>query len=187
VMAAALPYVAPDFESLIQDVGSFDPVSSARRLAQRQEILLPSLPPSSFEIEAWTTQSNPLVVALSSKLKKRIGSGDPVDLEAAVNEAVGWFLERDNALEALRKAAPQLHEVVIGIISRQVSILQMAGPYPDGTPHAILRSEVENLKRQLKEGVANFSDATAHQMALGTVAEWLMRCPLDFPPYHHAT
>jgi hypothetical protein len=39
--------------------------------------------------------------------------------------------------------------------------------------------------KALKE-VPNVSDANAHQLALGTLADWLMRCPLDFPPYHHA-
>ncbi len=40
--------------------------------------------------------------------------------------------------------------------------------------------------KSLKE-IPNISDAGAHQLALGTLADWLMRCPLDFPPYSYAS
>jgi hypothetical protein len=42
------------------------------------------------------------------------------------------------------------------------------------------------LIAELKQSIPNFSDGSAQQIALGTIAEWLLRCPLDFPPYGHA-
>jgi hypothetical protein len=42
------------------------------------------------------------------------------------------------------------------------------------------------LTAELKQSIPNFSDGSAQQIALGTIAEWLLRCPLDFPPYGHA-
>jgi hypothetical protein len=36
---------------------------------------------------------------------------------------------------------------------------------------------------EFKHSVPNFSDDNAQQLALGTIIEWLLRCPLDFPPY----
>jgi hypothetical protein len=64
--------------------------------------------------------------------------------------------------------------------------LSLYGNPENTTPHHILRSEVDSLIAELKQNIPNFSDGSAHQIALGTVAEWLLRCPLDFPPYGHA-
>ncbi len=111
---------------------------------------------------------------------------DPAQLDKDVQQAVGWFLEKENALDSLRRTAPQLHEALLAVIARHLAALTLSGPPDDTSPHQILRSELENLRAELKVGVPNFSDASAHQIALGTVVEWLLRCPLDFPPYGHA-
>lgn len=186
VKGLGLPYVAQDFEALVHDLASFDTGSREARALQRRSISLPPQPPTQQEIEDWTQASNPLVTTLEGKLRKRVGAHDLAQLDAAVQEAVGWFLERENALEALRLTAPQLHEALVGVISRHTTRLRLYGPPPDGTPHHILRTEVDALSVELQKTVPNFAFASAEQMALGTVAEWLLRCPLDFPPYDHA-
>jgi hypothetical protein len=181
VKASGLSYVAPDFEVLVHDLDSFDAGSREGRALQRKSISLPSRAATQQQIDDWTQASNPLVTKLSGKLSKRVGSHNSAELEEAVRETIGWFLERDNALEHLRLTAPQLHEALLGVISRHTTQLRLCGLPPDGTPHHILRAEVEALKRDLQQSVPNFSPASAHQIAFGTVAEWLLRCPLDFP------
>jgi hypothetical protein len=181
-----LPYVADNFEVLIHDLTCFDAASRQSRAAQRQIITIPSQQPTNADIASWTQASNPLVSALSAKLSKRLSTADPIQLSKAVQEAVGWFLEKENALESLRRVAPQLHETLLGVITRHLTGLTFYGPPENASPHQILRSELENLKAELKQGVPNFSEASAHQIALGTVVEWLLRCPLDCPPYSHA-
>jgi hypothetical protein len=95
------------------------------------------------------------------------------------------MVPRENTLEALRANFPDLHEALIGVILRHGQLLSLYGPPAEGAAHQILRTELNALMKALKE-VPNVSDANAHQLALGTLADWLMRCPLDFPPYHHA-
>jgi hypothetical protein len=90
---------------------------------------------------------------------------------------VGLFLEKENTLDSLRREAPQLHETLAAIFY---------GNPENATPHHILRSEVDSLVAEMKQSIPNFSDGSAQQIALGTIAEWLLRCPLDFPPYGHA-
>ena len=113
-----LPYVADNFEVLIHDLECFDVDSREARTAQRRLISLPAQPPTAEQIDIWTQASNPLVTSLSEKLAKRIGSHDPARLNESVNEAIGWFLEKENALETLRQVAPQIHEALLGVITR---------------------------------------------------------------------
>jgi hypothetical protein len=186
VRAMALPYVADDFEVLIHDLDCFDPSSVEMRAFHRRQISLPSQPPTAAQVDSWTQAWNPLVTDLSRKLTKRLGPGDPAKLDAAVQEMVGLFLEKENTLDSLRRDAPHLHEALAAVISRHAARLSFYGNPEHATPHHILRSEVDSLTAELKQSIPNFSDGSAQQIALGTIAEWLLRCPLDFPPYGHA-
>lgn len=181
-----LPYAADDFEVLIQDLDYFDKASRQARAAQRQIITIPVQPATQADIDNWTQAWNPLVTALSTKLRKRIGSDDVSLLNEAVQQSVGWFLERDNVLDTLRRDAPQLHEELVGVISRHAAKLSLFGKPTHGTAHEILRFEMETLVNELKLSVPNFSAESAQKIALGTIVDWLLRCPLDFPPYGHA-
>jgi hypothetical protein len=181
-----LNYVTPDFEVLIHDLSCFDAGSLSYRTMLRSSVSVPTTPPTAQEIDNWVMVENPLVLNLIKKLRKRIAISDQAQIDAQVREAIGWFLEKENALQTLRGAAPQLYETLVGVISRRTTRLQLYGPPPDGAAHHILRTETESLVAELKMSVPNFTAESAEQLALGAVAEWLLRCPLDFPPYDHA-
>lgn len=166
VKGLKLPYVGHDFEALVHDLESFDAGAREYRALQRQSTSLPSQQPTQQDITDWAQTSNPLVAALSQKLSKRVGTHDAAHLEEAVHEAIGWFLERENALETLRLNAPQLHEALIGIISRHTTRLHLYGPSPDGTPHQILRDEVNALMEDLQQSIPYFTADSAQQVAL---------------------
>ena len=186
VKQKGLPYVADEFEVMIHDLDCFDVASREARAAQRSLIIIPFQQPTREDIDSWTQASNPLVSALSTKLSKRLGTSNPTQLQEAVQQAVALFLEKENALESLRLITPQLHESLLGVITRRLTKLSFYGASENATPNQILRSEIESLEAELKRSIPNFSDVSAQQIALGTVVEWLLRCPLDFPPYNHA-
>lgn len=185
VKVLGLPYVAPTFEVMIQDLESFDSTSRAIRALVRQRLAFPVRPASDDQVEQWSEASESLIATLRHKLSKRVGT-DENGVSQSVGELIRWFLDRENALESLRATFPELHEALIGAISRQGQRLLLSGPPADGFAHQILRSELDSLIEALKE-VPNINNASAHQLAIGTLAEWLMRCPLDFPPYSHAS
>jgi hypothetical protein len=185
VRAMGLTYVTPDFEVLVHDLEFFDRSSVELRAFHRRQISLLSQPATPAEIESWTQASDPLVMSLTRKLIKRIGPGDQAELDRNVHQMVGLFLEKENTLTALRQNAPQLHEALAAVISRHATRLSFHGSPDDATPHQILRTEVDALIKEMTESIPNFSVGSAQQIALGTIAEWLLRCPLDFPPYGH--
>jgi hypothetical protein len=187
VRSLNLPYATPDFEVLVQDLECFDPASVAMRAFHRHQITLPPQPPTAAQVYTWTQASNPLVVDLTRKLVKRIGAGDQSALDAAVQQMVELFLEKENTLDTLRRDSPNLHEALAAVISRHATKLSFYGNPQNATAYHILRYEVDSLTAELKQSIPNFSDASAEQIALGAIAEWLLRCPLDFPPYGHAS
>ena len=149
IKALGLPYVAPNFEVMIQDLESFDTTSRAVRALMRQAWAIPVLPASDEQVEQWSEASENLVATLRRKLRKRLGTGED-QLNQSVGELIRWFLERENALELLRATFPELHEALAGVISRQSQRLSLSGPPADGSTHQILRSELDSLDQRLK-------------------------------------
>jgi hypothetical protein len=184
VKALGLPYVTANFEVMIQDLESFDSTSKAMRAILRRSMSLPVQPATCQQIEQWSEASEGLVTALKTKLAKRVGVNEE-KLGESVGEAIQWFLNRENTLETLRGTFPELHEALMSVIQRHGQRLTLYGPPANGAADQILRVELEALVAALKE-IPNITDTSAQQLALGTLADWLMRCPLDFPPYSHA-
>jgi hypothetical protein len=185
VRAIGLPYAAVDFEVLVHDVSAFDSESIHARSARRATISIPSNPPSPQEVDDWCDASANLLTTLSRKLRKRVTFPDD-DVDTMAREVVAWLLEKENALEALRQAAPDLHEAILDMTSRRLNRLTLYGPVPHGSASDVLRDTFEELMAEMRATIPNFSAASAHTMVQGTLADWLMRCPLDFPPYPNA-
>lgn len=186
VRKCKLPFIQEDFEALINDLDSFDRGSVTARALQRKTVAIPAAPPTKDQVVEWTAASNSLVERVTEKMRKRTQNISESELNDVVTMAVEWFLERQNSLEALRDNAPELFETVSDLIARHSERVRLYGPQQSGAAGQILRDAVETLKEDLKANIPNFSDKSADLLALGTVSDWLMRCPLDFPPYSHA-
>ena len=176
--AKALSHIDPKFEVSVRDLKSFAPQVVAAGMATQNSLVLsvPDLTPD--ELKTWQVGSPDLLANATSKLLKRSG---PETVQGAVAEAVRSFLESNAILDALRDGAPDLHERIISAVTGRARRLNLAGPQGGSAPSAILGTEIDSLVIAIKEAAPNLSAANAEQIALGSVAEWLMRCPLDFP------
>jgi hypothetical protein len=92
------------------------------------------------------------------------------------------FLQGNAILDALRSSSPDLHEKVMAAVASRSRRLNFAGPQGGPAPGAILNTEIDNLIAAIRASAPNLSDDNADQIAFGSVSEWIMRCPLDFPP-----
>ena len=92
VRSLGLPYVALDFEALIHDLDSFDVKSRDYRWMQRRSVSVPSMPPTTEEVDNWAVEENPLVLNLSRKLQKRVSASNPTEFDDQVREIISWFL-----------------------------------------------------------------------------------------------
>ena len=182
VLVTNLPYIDPAFEAHVQDLKAFAASSIQERQRQAAQITIPTRVPTAFEITDWTESQNELVQNLIRKLKKRI----PVDSADDADRVIGWFLERENLLDDLRSNASQLSETIRQVLNRHTTRLEFAGP-PSNAPQQVLRDALNELTEALCEEITNLSRESAEKIALGTVADWLLRCPLDFPPFEHAS
>ena len=119
-----------------------------------------------------------LLVNATEKLRKRAA---PDKLDDVVGEAVKSFLQGNALLDALRSGSPDLHEKVMSAVRSRARRLAFAGPQLGGSPGQILHAELDALIAAMQEAAPSLSLENAEQIAYGSICEWIMRCPLDFP------
>ncbi|WOH50557.1 hypothetical protein [Bradyrhizobium sp. sBnM-33] len=166
-----------EFDVGIDDQKSFAPSAIAAGMTALTQVALEISAPTPAELSKWQAGSTDLLENARRKLVKRTG---PKGLEEAVAEAMNCLLQGNSALDALRSNAPDLHEKVIGAVSTRVRRLSLAGSQGGPTPNLILNTEIDHLNAAIKAAAPKLADDLVEQIALGSVSDWIMRCPLDF-------
>jgi hypothetical protein len=166
------------FEVSIHDQKSFAANAVAAGMAALSTVTLNVPHPTPEEMSHWQAGSPNLLANATHKLMKRTGS---IGIQEAVAEAVRSFLQGNAILDALRSGSPDLHERVMAAVAIRYRRLNFVGPQGGPGPGAILNNEIDSLIAAIKASAPNLSDDNAVQIAYGSVSEWIMRCPLDFP------
>ncbi|PSC02842.1 hypothetical protein SLNSH_21835 [Alsobacter soli] len=167
-----------EFEVCVHDQGSFPGAALAAAMSALTNISLNVQPPTQQELDEWQAGSPDLLANATAKLSKRMAPGTVQDV---VVGGVELFLRSNALIDALRVSAPDLHEKVASAISSRARRLSYVGPQGGPVPNNIMNTELETLIAAIKGAAPTLSSANAEDIALGTLSEWIMRCPLDFP------
>ncbi len=171
-------YLDSQFEVGIQDISIFDSDALKANISQLSLVKLSVPEPTGSEIGVWEAKSRDLLTTARQKLAKRASGAT---LDDAVADATRFLLKGAALMDALRSSAPELHDKLLSAISSRRQHLKFAGPIGGPTPSGILHAEVENLKDAVLKAAPNLSSENVDQIVYGTLSEWIMQCPLDFP------
>lgn len=166
-----------NFEVSVHDTGNFPASAVAMGMSAIGNVRLAIPIPSDADLAAWQAGSLQLLANTTRKLSKR---AQPSDLDETVADTMKAFLQATALLDALRDGAPDLHEKVMLAINSRTRRLKFVGPKTGQPPSEVLGGELDMMIDALKEAAPSLSDENAEQIAYGTIAEWIMRCPLDF-------
>ncbi len=174
----ALAHLDPNFEVCVHDQGIFPGAALTAAMSALTNVSLSVQPPTKQELDEWQAGSPNLLANAITKLSKRMVPGSVHD---AVVDGVEFFLKSNALIDALRSSAPDLHEKVDAAISGRVRRLSYIGPQGGPTPSNIMNVELNTLINAIKDAAPTLSHVNAEEIALGTLSDWIMRCPLDFP------
>ena len=175
--ALNLPLLDPVFEVCVHDQGQFPGKALHEAISALSSLSLSVGMPTQEELDSWQAGSPDLLANAAVKLAKRVENGK---VETAVAQGVEAFLRGNALIDALRSNAPNLHEKVAVAIQYRARLLNFAGPQGGPLPGNILHAELANLTAEITKSVPSLSQSNAQEIALGTISEWIMRCPLDF-------
>lgn len=178
--ALKLPHLDTDFEVCVHDQESFPGGALHAAMSALTNVSLSVQAPTQQELDAWQAGSPDLLANATKKLLKRPFPGEVRD---AVVDGVELFLKGNALVDALRSSAPDLHERVAAAISTRTKRLGFVGPQGGPVVNNIMNTELDTLINAIRDAAPTLSHANAEEIALGTLSDWIMRCPLDFPSH----
>ena len=174
---AGLPYIDATFEGLVHSQDDF--ASEIELLRQQSKMPLKITIPSAVDISA--AQGSEMGQKIDAKLTRGFKSFEtPEKIAKRRDSYISGHLRRENALDNLRQNHPALWERSLQCLSAEEERLAAVGAAAT-LPGEQLKESLDRIEQALKTDLPDMSGAFATTVAIGTVGDWLMRCPLDFP------
>lgn len=179
VFAAQLPYVAESFRVMVCQEDDF-PIERDQLINAGTKALQINHDSASLEqVTEWESSNIGLAKILDDKLRKLPTIRNNEERQRFREKVLKWYLEGQVILEILRKY-PDVFEKVSKAKSHRENFLEMAA-VSGNNPQEMLSSSIQKLQETLQEQVRELHSISAESLAYGAVADWLLRCPLDFP------
>ena len=180
VRTANLPYVAADF---CIHIATADDFALEREAAIRQGIEALRLEEKEVapdEIQEWADTNDELVNKLDSKIIAYSGETRPHRIRDLRERWITSFIVAENMLKKLEVTYPGVWIGLAELRRRKEARLYLK--YSSTRAGAdVLNETIEELQAAILKRVPNLDERHAEDVAVGTVAEWLHRCPLKFP------
>lgn len=183
VIDAKLPYVTDQFRVIICQEEDFLIERDQLINAGTKAIQLNTDAATPEQVTKWVTSNDGLASTLEDKLRRLPTIRNDRDRRSFHEKVLKWYLEGQAILEALRKY-PDVYEKVLKAKSHRENFLVIA-TITGGTPQEILSSSIQGLLETLQREVRELHSFSAESLAHEAVADWLLRCPLDFPEVPH--
>jgi hypothetical protein len=186
VLREGLPYVTSDFRVGVIDLQDLS--NEYRRLVQAGALHVSVTPPEiqDADVDAFrnATQNSELLRNLAEKLSRvRMLSSDEERRRKLIHNLTRGYLRGQAYLDQLHDSYPELYRRFVAFKQRkerELELLSLVSNQPsDGRLEAHIRELGEGIETELPTVMP-----MAEALVAESIADWLMRCPLDFyePP-----
>lgn len=180
VIAANLSYVANDFRVMVCEEDKFAVERDALINAGIAKFHVTPATASNQAIQEWAEENDNLVKQLDQKISRLSTCGTQAKRRSLRDQLLKHFLEGQNLLEELRKC-PAVWEQIDKAKRAQEEFLATECMVATGSAAQILQDALKAIKAAVAKAAVGISDHNTNAMAWEAVADWLLRCPLDFP------
>lgn len=180
VLAAALPYVAPGFYVTICDEEHFASERDRLLAYKSDAICIETATPDQATVDKWAETNDGLIQTLNAKLLKLRTVPTEATRRKFRHDILIWHLEGQNLLTTLRSHSPSAYErawKTKGHFEKLLTSLQMSTP----DSAVIFQTTLQDFLSTIQDVVKTLSKLNARALAHEAVADWMLRCPLDFP------
>jgi hypothetical protein len=189
IQALNLDYVdATDFRVIVLSEDSFAVERSALLNGGRTSVRIEGDDIDADTIDAWTAEeaNTELVRVLDEKISRLPTLRTPELRVRLRRDFVSHLLHGQNILEGLR-SYPEIWSAIRRLRSEHERYLFSICMTSQAAPGATLKESVDTFIASIRECAPSLASETANAVAHEAIADWLMRCPLDFPePYTNA-
>lgn len=183
VINASLPYVSADFRVCIEDEEVFAVERDQLISARVSTISIDASDISQHKVTEWADKNDSLVETIEEKLQRLSQLDTEIKLRNFRDLLIKAYLDGQNTLEELRKY-PTAYENIRTVKSLKERYLALNSMTSSGTNMDIFRNNLDDIRDTVKQEVPGVSKGIIEIVAYEAIADWIIRCPLDFPANH---
>ncbi|MCO1658127.1 hypothetical protein [Pseudonocardia humida] len=177
-----LPHLHDDFRVVV--VTDDDYADERRQILEQPRDLVVVAEPDESDIASWIGEHEALVEVANHKLSAIISN--PIRRKEYLQSLITQHVFGNNTLSALRPRYPDQWESATRNIYRKERLLVLEHSI-DGRPTSQnVTSIAKDLQRELEQNVPTLGEPFCRAIAWSAVADWLMRCPLEFYGEDHS-
>ncbi|MEU5901419.1 hypothetical protein [Streptomyces venezuelae] len=172
----SLPHLDPGFQIVVVDEDAYADI--------REQVLLNPQPlvevheQTQEDVAAWIRENSHSFTTAERKLQGLI-QDDPRRLQA-VESLVMQYIKGENALADMRRKFPDNWERATRYRNHKEQLLIFEYPSTD-IQFSSLSKIAKEIEHELKEDAPALDNRLRSAIAWASIADWIMRCPLDFP------
>ena len=180
IRSQGIPFIDP---SIVPGICTGDEFRTEREQLLRQgadSLRIAGRPVREADVGDWAQSNDALAGTLYEKTLV-ICRQDAAAARQLRDESIRHYLEGQNALAQLAERFPSLHEGVSQIKTDKENFLATESLTTSALPPDHFRSTCAELESDLRNNFKGLDPFTVRQLVQGAVADWLLRCPLQFP------
>jgi len=179
VKAAGLPYIADSFQVCVCQQADFSVAECQLLNSAQRQLQISAESPTTQQIAEWNEANRGPSQLLSDKLIRLPTLLSDDARQKFHSQVLDWFLKGQEILDGLR-AYPDTYAKVKSAKSHRESFL-VTGMISGLSPQEHFMRSLNDLRESLEEEVRELHRFSSESLAYEAVADWLLRCPLDFP------
>lgn len=179
--AANLPYVGDGFRVMVMEEKDFAKERDELTMLRPNSIDVTGEPATAQDVQDWAANNDPLISTLDGKVARLPTITTHARRIAFRDEMIQHFLYGQNVVRALQKAYPISYDRVVRVKYGKERYLRTTSMIATGNPATILTDTIGKLREAIENEKCGVTSGTADALTYEAVADWLLRCPLDFP------
>jgi hypothetical protein len=180
VRGECLPYVKEDFHIHIATGEDFAVERQAAIRKGVEALQLEDTEVADAEVQDWADKNDAFVKVLDKKIRAYSGEIRTTKVQELRDKWIESFITAENILNKMQTKYQDVWEEFRALKKRKEKRL-FAQYAVNAAAYEVLAQTIKELRVEIENKLPNLNSDRAEELSLGTVAEWLHQCPLDFP------
>lgn len=133
------------------------------------------------DVREYENKEPTLIATMDSKVKRLMATADDNDRVETRRDLLKQYLRSQNMLNKLKTVAKPVWETVKDHIDAFEERVAIASRFDPTSPHKRFVDTASELRAELTQAASALSSIEIECLVQGTIALWLLRCPLNFP------
>lgn len=180
VKSWGLPFIAPDFHILIQSDDDYPIEQQKLSNAGLQRLKLSYDRAVGAVVTGWVGDHTPLVEKLTNKLHIAMQGKSEAEINTVRDQMIKLYIDGSNCLAAMKNDYPEHYEKAIEAKIAKEEVLPVQTALSNHPHSQTITKLLGVLETCFRADLPNLSSGEYELLAHECIADWLLRCPLNF-------